>query len=176
MELLLGPATELVITSCCIKSTFHHMSQSNWETVHSCCIEKEKATLQNYDFFFFFTFSQLMRHPLIESFHLSNLLQMSNDCKTVDVEFFSSFSCSRKRIHFNDSSQLVTVNIQWPATTPSSSRLLSSLQRSCFLNLLCKGCFLNHHCTVHSLAVPGPNVLLVLQAGLCCFTIHFELK
>ena len=30
------------------------MSQSNWETVHSCCIEKEKATLQNYDFFFFY--------------------------------------------------------------------------------------------------------------------------
>ena len=29
LELLLGPTTELVIASCLIQSTFHHMSQSN---------------------------------------------------------------------------------------------------------------------------------------------------
>ena len=36
LELLLGPTTELVITGCHIKSTFSHMSQSNWEIVCYC--------------------------------------------------------------------------------------------------------------------------------------------
>ena len=39
LEPPLGPTTELVITGCHIKSTFHHMSQSDWETVHCCCVE-----------------------------------------------------------------------------------------------------------------------------------------
>ena len=39
LELLLGPATELVVTSCHIKSTFGHTSQSNREMVHCCCTE-----------------------------------------------------------------------------------------------------------------------------------------
>ena len=38
LELLLSPATELVVTGCQIKSTFHHMSQSDREMVH-CCLE-----------------------------------------------------------------------------------------------------------------------------------------
>ena len=65
----------------------------------------------------FFWFSgYLMRHPLIELSHLSNLLQMPNDCRMVDTEFFSNFSCSCKKISFNDCSQLAIVNFQWPAT------------------------------------------------------------
>ena len=36
LELLLGPATELVIADFHIKSNFHYMSQSNQETVHCC--------------------------------------------------------------------------------------------------------------------------------------------
>ena len=39
LELLLGPTTELVIAGCCIKSTFHRMSQSDGEMVHCCCIQ-----------------------------------------------------------------------------------------------------------------------------------------
>ena len=38
LELLLGPATELVITGCCIKSTVHLASPSDQEVVH-CCVE-----------------------------------------------------------------------------------------------------------------------------------------
>ena len=33
------------------KSTFHRTSQSDRETVHCCCVEKEKRTLQNNNFF-----------------------------------------------------------------------------------------------------------------------------
>ena len=34
------------------------------------------------------------RHPLIELFHLSNLLQMPNGYRMVDTEFFCNFLCS----------------------------------------------------------------------------------
>jgi len=65
-------------------------------------------TLQNDDFLKIF--SQLMRHSLIKLFHLSNLLQMLNDHRMVNVEFFGNFSCSCKSISFNDCPQLVIVN------------------------------------------------------------------
>ena len=38
LELLLGPTTELAIASCCIKSTFSGMSQSDQEMVHCFCV------------------------------------------------------------------------------------------------------------------------------------------
>ena len=59
--------------------------------------------------------SQLVQHPLTELHYLSNLLQMLNDHRMVDVDFFDIL-CSCKRISFNDDSQLVTANFQWPAT------------------------------------------------------------
>ena len=86
-----------------------------------------------------------MRHPLIKLFHLSNLLQMPNDHRMVDIEFFSNFVCS-----YEDQCQwwlaVGIINFQM-------SRLSTRLQN-----------FLNHHCTVCSLVVPEPNVLLRLQA------------
>ena len=58
-------------------------------------------TLQNG--YFFFIFDQLMRHPFIELFfNLSNLLQMLNDHRMVNNEFFTNFSCSCKKISFDD--------------------------------------------------------------------------
>ena len=62
----------------------------------------------------------LMRYPLIKLFHLSNLLQILNDDRMVDVEFFGNFSHSCKRISFHDGSQLVIVNFRWPVTEESS--------------------------------------------------------
>ena len=49
---LLSPTTELIIAACCIKYTLYCLSQSNREMVH-CCIEKEKRTLQNDNYFDF---------------------------------------------------------------------------------------------------------------------------
>ena len=60
-------------------------------------------------------FGQFMRHLLTELLQFSNLLQMPNDHRMVDIEFFGNFWCS-KRISFNDCSQLVIVNFWWPAT------------------------------------------------------------
>ena len=118
LELLLSPTTELVITSCHIKSTFHHMSQSNQEMVHCCCcIEKVKLQNDNLEKLF----SQLMSHPLIKLFHLSNFLQMLNDHRRVSVEFFRNFSCSWKRISFDDGSQFSSV--QFSSVTQSCATL-----------------------------------------------------
>ena len=79
-------------------------------------------TIQNDDFFF----SQLLRHLLIKLFHLSSLLQMLNDFRMVDSELFGNFSCSFKRISFNDGSQLLLSTLDdWPLC--SSSIRLSSL-------------------------------------------------
>ena len=55
-----------------------------------------------------------MKHLLNEFSDLSNLLQMLNDHRMVDVEFFGNFSC--KRIIFNNNSQLVVANFQQLAT------------------------------------------------------------
>ena len=77
---------------------------------------------------------------------------MLNDPSMADIEFLVTCLVAVRR-----SASMIALN--WslsisngqPLHSPSS-RLLSPLQN-----------FLNHHCTVHSLAVPGPNVLLMLQ-------------
>ena len=107
--------------------------------------------------FFFLICGQLVSHPLIKLFHLSNLLQMPDDHRMVDVEFFGNSLCSCKRIGFNDP-------FNWSLSTSDgqplclSSRLLSSLKT-----------FLNHNCTICSLAVLGPNVLML---GVVCFALR----
>ena len=78
----------------------------------------------------FLIFSQLMRQPLKELFNLSNLLQMPNDHRMIDIEFFGNFLCSSKRIRSNDCCRLFIVNIWWPATHYSSSKLLSFYKTS----------------------------------------------
>ena len=61
-------------------------------------------------------------------------------------------ACSCERISFNDAlSRLLLTSNGWPLHS-SSSRFSSPLQN-----------FLNCHCIVCSLAVPGPNALLMLQ-------------
>ena len=106
-------------------------------------------TLQNDDFL---NFCQLMMRPLIELFHLSNLLQMPADHRMVDPEFLGNFLCSCMRISFNDPLNWLLSTSNGQPLRSSSSRLSSPLQN-----------FLSHHCTICLLAVPGPHVLLMLQ-------------
>ena len=83
LELLLSPATELVVASCHIKWQLFLMTLfvacynliEKWFVVG---VEQEKMTLPN-DFFFFS--GQPTRHPLTEFFHPSYLLQMLNGCR-----------------------------------------------------------------------------------------------
>ena len=150
LELLLSPTTELVVASCHIKSTFHHMLQSNQKTVHFKTI--------------FLICGQLRRHLLIKLFRLSNLLQMSNDHRMVNVEFLGNLSCCRKRISFDDCSQLM-VNFQWPATTLIIFKVLFSFAKLLEPPL---------HCTFISSS--WTKCVVDAASCLCCFTTHFELK
>ena len=83
-------------------------------------------TLQNG---FLKTFGHLMKHLLIAFFHLSNLLQMQHDHRKVDIELFSNFLHSCKRISFDDASQLVIVNFQLLATVLLIFKTLVSLAK-----------------------------------------------
>ena len=112
-------------------------------------------TLHNDDFF---TCGQLIRHLLIEFFHLSNLLQMPINCRMVDVEFFGNFSCHCKSISFDDRSQLVIVNFQWPATTLLIFKALVS-----FAKLLEQPL----HCTFISSS--WAKFVVEVVSCLCCF-------
>ena len=94
---------------------------------------------------------QLRRHLLIEFFHLSDLLQMPTDRRKVNAEIFDNFWCSCKRISLDDP-------LNWLPLTSASRPLCSSFSSVSppLQN------FLATH-AVHSLAVPGPNALLMLQ-------------
>lgn len=106
-------------------------------------------TLQNNNFFIF---TQLMRHPLIELFHLSNLVQMHT---TIQWLMLSSLATSPVAVRGSAS----MISLTWSLSTSdgwslcsSSSRLLSPLQN-----------FSNYDCTVRSFAVSGPKALVMLQ-------------
>ena len=111
----------------------HITTESDTEMVHCCCIQ-EKMIIQND---VFLICSQLMRYPLIELFHLSSLVQVLHDHSMVNNVFFWNFSCSCKRISFNDPlSWSSSTSFGWPWCS-ISLRLWSPLQN-----------FLHHHCTV----------------------------
>ena len=60
LELLLSPTTELVVTGCQLKFTFHCTSKSDREIVHWYCMIREDISKR-----LFLFFVQLMRHLLI---------------------------------------------------------------------------------------------------------------
>ena len=100
-------------------------------------------TLQNDDVLIC---SQLMRHQLIKLFHLSNLLQMLNDC----VEWLTLSSLTISHVVVRGSASMVlsvAVNFQWPVTMFLIFKALVS-----FAKVL-------EYCM---LVVPEPNVLLML--------------
>ena len=70
----------------------------------------------------------------MELFHLSNLLQMLNDNRMVNVEFLGNLSYNCK-ISFSDGSQLMIFNFQWLITALLIFNDIVSLQ-----NLLSQPC------------------------------------
>ena len=109
--------------------------------------------------------SQLMRYPLIEPFHFSNLLQILNDHKTVNFKFFGNFSYNCKRISFDDCSQLVIVNFRWPATMLLIFKALISFAK-----------FLES--PLHCMFVSSSWDKCIVHFASClhCFMTHFELS
>ena len=108
-------------------------------------------------------YSQHMRHPLTILFHLSSLLQMPNDHKMIDDEFFGNLSRSFKRISIDGSLSWSLSTSDGQPLCSSSSRLSSPLQN-----------FLNHHCTF----ISSCWVKCVADVVSClhCSMTHFEHK
>ena len=114
--------------------------------------------------------SQFMRHPLTELYHLSILLQMPNNCRMVNIEFFGNFSCSFERISFDDGFQLVS----------PPDHYTSHLQGS---HLLCKTWTTTELQALVSLAKPQLHCMFIssslakciIDVSSCphCFTTHF---
>ena len=145
---LLNPTTEMISASCLIKSSFHRTIRSRNGLLLLHRIREDS----NLKWLCFLMCGQLMRHPFMELFHLSNLLQMLNDLRIVDAELIGNLLCCYKRISFNDP-------FNWSLST-SDGQPLNSVSSS-FLSPLQN--FLSHHCTVCSLAVSGLNALLMLR-------------
>ena len=114
---------------------------------------------------FFLICGQLTRHPLIELFHLSNLLQMLNDGRVVDVGFFGNFLCTYKRISSRDCSQLIVVNFWWLANMLFIFKALVSFAKLLKPSL---------HCVL--IRNSWARCIVDVASCLCCFMTHFELK
>ena len=113
----------------------------------------------------FFDLQSAREHPLIELFHLSNLLQMLNDHRIVDADFYGNFLCSCKRISFDDALHWSLISFWWLVIMLMFKALVS------FEKFLCESPL---HCTFISSfwAKCAADVASCLR----CFTTHFELE
>ena len=105
----------------------------------------------------FFDFLSAHEAPTYQAFHLSNLLQMLNDHRKVDVKFFGNFLCRCKRISFDDGSQLVTTLLIFRALISFAKLFEPSLPCMFISSSWAKG-------------------VVDVESCLHCFTTHFELK
>ena len=112
LELLLSPATG---AGCCQLYKIHFSSHIAIRLRNGsllCRIKRQR----HFKTVTALIFGQFVRHPLTKLFHFFNLLQMLNDHRMVNIEFFSNFSRTYKRINFDYGSRSVTINFRWPAT------------------------------------------------------------
>ena len=138
----------------------HITIQSRNDSLLLCKIREDDTSKQR----FILIFGQLMKYPLIKLFHLSNLLQMLNNHRIVDIDLFGNFLCVYKRISFSDGS-VGHCNFQWPATMLLIFKILLSFAKLLEPLLLCMF-------TSSSWA----KFVVDVVSCLCCFTTHFELE
>ena len=155
LELLLGPATELVVTSCHIKPTFCHTSQSNQEMFFLLRRIREDDISKMMIFLNF----QLAHEALTRLF----TSPVSFKCWMVDVECFANFSYSPKRIRFDDP-------LSWSLSPSDDWPLCFSSSKLSFAKLL----ELSLHCALISSS--WARCVADVASCLCCFTTHFELE
>ena len=90
-----------------------------------------------------------MRHPLIKLFHIFNLLQMT-------IEWLTLSSWSTSHVVIRESALMMALS--WLYCQLS----MASHCTPHFQALVSFAKLLDHHLPVCSLAVPGPNALLIL--------------
>ena len=142
---LLGPTTELVVVNCSIKSTFRHVRIQSRNGL--LLLNKRR---QHFKMMIFFICVSSRGTQLLSFFTIPICFkcQMTGEWSTL-----SSLAASHVV------GWALIIAFYWLLSTSnglplfsSSSRLLSPMQD-----------FLKHHCTVHSLAVSGPDAWLMLR-------------
>ena len=93
LELFLDPTTELVVSGCRIKSTFHCMSQSDQEMVCCYCIEWEKITLQSNEFFYFWSIYEAPACWAFSPFWFASNAEFHQNWKCDPYIAFFSYFC-----------------------------------------------------------------------------------
>ena len=69
-----------------------------------------------------------MGHPVVKIFHVSNLLQMPNDCRMINVEFFGNFLYTSNRVGFDDPlSWSLSTFSGWPSEVNNELNFLKKL-------------------------------------------------
>ena len=146
---------------CQLSYEIHFLSHDNPIEKWFVIVAWEKTTLEN---MILFAVGSWGTH-IIELHHLSHLLQMLNNCRMVDTEFFGKFSCSFKRISSDSGSQLVTVNFWQPVTALLVVKALVSFTKL-------------PERLPHCMSVSSSWVKSVIDVAscLCWFMTYFELK
>ena len=68
-----------------------------------------------------------MGHPVIKIFHISNLLQMPNDCRMINAEFFGNFLYTSNRVGFDDPlSWSLSTFSGWPSEVNNELKFLKT--------------------------------------------------
>ena len=124
LELLLSPTTELVIASCLLNPLF--VAHSN--VIENVSLLLHRIREDDSSKWLFFDVLSVHKAPTYWALHLSNLLQMPNDLRMVNTEFFGNFPCSWKRISFDDLLHRSLSTFDGLPLHSSSSRLSSPLQ------------------------------------------------
>ena len=160
-SVFLGSATELVLTDCSIESTFYCMSQIQLRNDLLLHRIRENDTSK----WWFFWFADSPRGTHLPSFFTFPVcFKCETNHRMVDTEFLGNFSCSCKRISFEDGSQLLlSTSDGWPLCS-SSSRLLSPLQT------------LNWPLYWMFVSSSWARCIVDVASCLHCLMTHFELK
>ena len=151
LQLLLGPATELFIASCHIKSTFRHTSQLKKEIVVVARSKIRWHFKRTIDF----CFQSVNEAPLIELFHLFSLFQC---WMTIEWSTLSSLATS----HVVVRRSALKIAFSWLLSTSNGQSLCSSSPRlsSPLQNLL--------------IISSWGKCIDDIESCLCCFTTHSE--
>ena len=150
---------------------FNHWAGHNWllhhlslyltiqsKIVHCCYINKRRWHFKTT---VFLVDSQLMRHPLIKLFHLSNLLQIPNHYEVLYAEFFGNFLCTCKKFSSDDGSQSLSASDGWSLCSSSSRLSYRTSWTTAALYLVSSS---------------WAKCIVDVVSCLLCFTTHFEQK
>ena len=156
LKLFLSPSTELVVTSCHIKSTVCHNSQLHWEMV--CCCVRDDDTSK---WFFWFAVS-------LWGIHLSSFFTFPVCFNCLVIIEWSTLSSSATSHVVGRGSALMILAVG------RCRLLIASHTHLIFKALISFAKHLDHLCTNVFISNSWATCIVDVVRCLCCFMTHFE--